>query len=89
MDTGIQVCAGRASRQSLSGLSFVLVVIELGPAVLEEEAHGVPGHAHLRRVLVEQLAVVEHQLGVRGKLLAVAVPEDQMGDRGSLPWRKA
>lgn len=33
------------------------------------------GHSHLRRVLVEQLTVVENKLSVCCKLLAAAVPE--------------
>ncbi len=54
---------------------FVLVLVKLRPAALEEAPHGVPGLAHLRRVLVEELAVVEDQLSVGSKLLTAAVPE--------------
>lgn len=54
---------------------FVLVLVKLRPAVLEEAPHGVSGLAHLRRVLVEELAVVEDQLSVGSKLLTAAVPE--------------
>lgn len=56
---------------------FVLVRVELGPATLKEAPHGVAGHPHLRRVLVEQLAVVEDELSVRRKLLAAAVAETE------------
>lgn len=54
---------------------FVLIRVELRPAALEEAPHGVASHPHLRRVLVEQLAVVEDELGVGRKLLAAAVAE--------------
>lgn len=54
---------------------FVLVLVELRPAALEEASHGVAGLAHLRRVLVEEFAVVENQLSVGSKLLTAAVPE--------------
>lgn len=60
---------------------FVLIRVELGPAALEEAPHGVAGHPHLRRVLVEQLAVVEDELSVRRKLLAAAVAEREEGSR--------
>lgn len=56
---------------------FVLIRVELGPAALEEAPHGVAGHPHLRRVLVEQLAVVEDEMSVRCKLLAAAVAETE------------
>lgn len=56
---------------------FVFVVVKLRPAALEEAAHGVSGLAHLRRVLVEKLAVIEDQLSVGRKLLAAAVPSLQ------------
>lgn len=56
---------------------FVLVRVELGPAALKEAPHGVAGHPHLRRVLVEQLAVVEDELSVGRKLLAAAVAETE------------
>lgn len=62
------------------GLLFVLALVELHPAVLEEALHGVSGHAHLGRVLVELLAVVEHQMGVRCKLLTAAVPGSRGGE---------
>lgn len=54
---------------------FVLVLVKLRPAALEEAAHGVAGLAHVRRVLVEEFAVVENQLSVGSKLLTAAVPE--------------
>lgn len=56
---------------------FVLVLVKLCPAVLEEAAHGVAGLAHVRRVLVEEFAVVENQLSVGSKLLTAAVPSLQ------------
>lgn len=55
-------------------LLFVLILIELRPAALEETPHRVSGHAHLRCVLVEELTVVEDELGVGRKLLTAAVP---------------
>lgn len=54
---------------------FVVVLIKLRPAVLEEAPHGVSSLAHLRRVLVEEFAVAEDQLSVGSKLLTAAVPE--------------
>lgn len=57
---------------------FVLVLVKLCPAVLEEAAHGVAGLAHVRRVLVEEFAVVENQLSVGSKLLTAAVPETRV-----------
>lgn len=54
--------------------SFVFVRVELRPAALKETPHGVSRRSHLRRVLVEQLAVVEDELSVRRELLAAPVP---------------
>lgn len=67
--TRLKPLAGRRGWTPL----FVLIRVELRPAALEEAPHGVAGHPHLRRVLVEQLAVVEDELSVRRKLLAAAV----------------
>lgn len=61
--------------QQRAAFLFVFVVVELRPAALKEAAHGVSGLAHLRRILVEELAVVEDQLSVGRKLLAATVSE--------------
>lgn len=72
--TGLKPLAGLVAGRD-ARLLFVLVRVELRPAALEEAPHGVASHPHLRRVLVEQLAVVEDELGVRRELLAAAVAE--------------
>lgn len=60
---------------------FVLVLVKLRPAVLEEAPHGVASLAHLRCVFVEEFAVVENQLSVGSKLLTAAVPERHRRER--------
>lgn len=55
-------------------LLFVLIRVELRPAALKETPHGVSSHSHLRRVFIEQLAVVEDEVSICCKLLTAAVP---------------
>lgn len=57
------------------GFSFVLVLglVEFRPAAFKEAPHGVSCLANLRRVLVEELTVVEDQLGISSKLFHTAV----------------
>lgn len=50
------------------GVGRVFSLIKFLPPALEEPAHGVASPAHGRVVLVEGLAVVEHQKGVGCKL---------------------
>lgn len=63
-----------------AGLLFVLIWVKLRPAALKEAPHGVSSYPHLRRVLVEQLTVVEDEMSVGRKLLTAAVPEET-GDK--------
>lgn len=49
------------------------------PPLLEELSHVVSGPADVRVVLVELLAVVEHQVDVDDERLQVLIPERQSG----------
>jgi len=73
------VCLGRCTAPPSGGgggtLLFVPIRVELRPVAFKETPHGVASRPHLRRVLVEQLAVVEDEMSVRRKLLTAAVPE--------------
>ena len=47
---------------------------QFGPSLVEEDPHVVAGLAHGAVVLVEDLAVVEHQVHVLAELLSQLVP---------------
>lgn len=69
-------------RATLNG--SVSLLQELGPPLLKELPHVVSRAANVRVVLVELLAIVEHQVDVNDERLEVLVPKTKTWNLGQL-----